>query len=139
MVKDLFMEMYGISTKFDLLEGGLYPARLACHAPYLSGVSVVAHGHALRLPLIPQRSLANWHCRPRDDTPQNLVDTCIGIHADVAIYAIANRLDNCVPVPQCVRVFFKWFDGYRRTHPHLDWSAYRPLEELFAPYLPQAY
>lgn len=139
LVQTLFMEKYGIATKFDLLDGQLYPPRLACHAPYLSGVSVIAGGHALRLPLIPQRSLANWHCRPRDDKPQDLVDTCVGIHADVAVYYIASRLDHTTPIPYCVQTFMQWFEGYRRTHPELDWSAYRGLGELFAPYLPQAH
>lgn len=106
------MQFYNIEFKLDCMaDGSLFPAGLAMHAPYLGRVSVVAGGYVLTVPLEPRRNLGWFHSRPREQTPQQALNSWVGIRESVMPYYVCAALsDGSYKVPRVVCEFMKVFD-----------------------------
>jgi len=106
-----FMQLYNIVFKLDTLSGGEpYPKGLACHAPYLGRVSVVAGDRVITVPQEPRRNLGWYHTHKPAQTLQERYDSWVGIRESVLAYVVANAYDESIPIPRVVSNFLRDFE-----------------------------
>jgi len=119
---------FNIDFKLDSMQGHVYPEGIACHAPFLGRVSVLADDYLLTVPLEPRRNLGWFHTYPQDKTPEDLYRSWVGIREGVLSYYIAELLDPEIAVPRVVRDFMAEFD--RKVE---EWTArgqIRPVKHI---------